>query len=138
MTTKITVNTIINARPEELWEYLTEPQYITKWNHASDDWHTVSADNDFRVGGIFDYRMEAKDGSQGFNFKGSYDNIETFKSYSYTLADNRKVDVKLDSHDEKTEVVYTFDAEGINPIEAQKSGWQAILDNFKKFVESKL
>lgn len=135
---KITIETCINATPEELWKYLTEPQHIMKWNHASDDWHTVNALNDFKVGGKFDFRMEAKDGSTGFNFIGVYDDIEIFKSYSYTLGDNRKVEVKLTKYDDKTEVMYMFDAEQTYPLEFQKSGWQAILNNFKKYVENNI
>lgn len=133
---KITIKTCINATPEELWKYMIEPEHIMKWNHASDDWHTVSAENDFKVGGKFDYRMEAKDGSSGFNFIGVYDDIETFKSYSYTLGDNRRVEVKLNNIDDKTEVTYIFDAEHTFSLEHQKSGWQSILDNFKKYVEN--
>jgi uncharacterized protein YndB with AHSA1/START domain len=133
---KITIKTCVNATPEELWKYMIESEHIMKWNHASDDWHTVSAVNDFKVGGKFDYRMEAKDGSSGFDFIGVYDDIETFKSYSYTLGDNRRVEVKLTNIDDKTEVTYIFDAEHTFPLEHQKSGWQAILDNFKKYVEN--
>lgn len=136
-TTKITVETTINATPKKLWDYLTKEEHIVKWNHASDDWHTVSAVNDFRVGGSFDYRMEAKDGSNGFNFVGIYDEINQFKSYSYTLGDNRKVEVELINYDDKTKVIYVFDAENTFPADYQKSGWQAILDNFKKYVESR-
>lgn len=135
---KITVSTCISATTEELWKYLTESQHIMKWNHGSDDWHTVSAVNDFKVGGKFNYRMEAKDGSSGFNFIGVYDDIETFKSYSYRLNDNRKVEVKLTNYDDKTEVMYIFDAEDTYSLEHQKTGWQAILDNLKKYVEIKV
>lgn len=135
---KITIKTCITATPKEVWKYMIEPQHIMEWNSASDDWHTVSAVNEFKVGGKFDFRMEARDGSTGFNFSGVYDDIETFKSYSYTLDDNRKVEVKLSNYDDKTEVMYIFDAEHTFPLEYQKSGWRAILDNLKKYVENKI
>lgn len=135
---KITVSTIVNAAPEEVWEYLTETQYITKWNHTLDDWQTVSAENDFKVGGKLDYRMEAKDGSGGFNYKGVFDDIKPYESYSYTLEDNRKVDVKLANYDEKTEVMFTFDPEEDASVDLQKSRRQSVLDNLNRFIESKL
>lgn len=135
---KITVNTIVNAAPEEVWEYLTETQYITKWNHTLDDWQTVSAENDFKVGGKLDYRMEAKDGSGGFNYKGTFDDIKPLESYSYSLEDNRKVDVKLANYGDKTDVIFTFDPEEEVSLDLQKSRRQSILDNLNRFIQSKL
>lgn len=135
---KITVSTIVNAAPEEVWEYLTETQYITKWNHTLDDWQTVSAENDFKVGGKLDYRMEAKDGSGGFNYKGEFDDIKPYESYSYRLEDNRKVDVKLANYGDKTEVIFVFDPAEGDSLELQKSRRQSILDNLNRFIESKL
>ena len=120
---------------EVVWENWTEPQHITKWNNASDDWHTPHAENDLRVGGKFLSRMEAKDGSFGFDFEGIYDEIRTMKYIEYHLEDGRQVKIHFISDDHSTKVIETFDAETINPIEMQRQGWQAILDNFKKYTE---
>lgn len=133
---KITVEATINAPVEKVWEYWTEPQHITKWNNASDDWHTPVAENDLRAGGKFLTRMEAKDGSFGFDFGGVYDEVRTNEFISYTLGDGRKVSITFTSQGNETYVSETFDAESENPIEMQKGGWQAILDNFKKYAES--
>ena len=135
---KITVKTTIKMKAEKLWAYYNEPQYITQWKYASDDWHTVAADNDLRVGGEYTYRMEAKDKSDGFDFKAVYDEIIPFESLSYTLVDGRKVIVEFESRGEETEVRETFDADEVMPLEVQRMGWQIILGNFKKFAEEKL
>ncbi len=134
--TSVTVQSTVNAPVEKVWEYWTKPEHITKWNHASDDWHSPSAENDLRVGGKFSARMEAKDGSMGFEFGGVYDAVETNELIEYTLGDGRKVSVKFSGNGNQTKVVETFDAESTHPVEFQKAGWQAILDNFKKYVES--
>jgi uncharacterized protein YndB with AHSA1/START domain len=134
--TSVTVQNTVNAPVEKVWEYWTKPEHITKWNHASDDWHSPSAENDLRVGGTFSARMEAKDGSMGFEFGGVYDAVETNELIEYTLGDGRKVSVKFSGIGNQTKVVETFDAESMHPVEFQKGGWQAILDNFKKYVES--
>ena len=117
-------------------EIFTTPTDITKWNQASDDWHSPSAENDLRPGGEFSYRMEAKDGSSGFDFGGVYDEVITNKRIAYTLGDGRKVEVNFTSKGDSTGVVETFEAEATNPIELQRGGWQAILDNFKRYVEA--
>ena len=134
--TSVTVQNTVDAPVEKVWEYWTKPEHITKWNHASDDWHSPSAENDLRVGGKFSARMEAKDGSMGLEFGGVYDAVETNKLIEYTLGDGRKVSVKFAGSGNQTKVVETFDAENTHPVEFQKGGWQAILDNFKKYVES--
>lgn len=132
--TQITVQTIIEAPVEKVWELWTSPEHIIKWNQASDDWHTTRAENDLRVGGKFLSRMEAKDGSFGFDFWGVYDSIETNKFITTTLGDERKVTVTFEETENGTKVTETFEAEDTNPIELQRNGWQAILDNFKKYA----
>ncbi len=133
----ITVQTVVNAPVEKVWEFWTNPEHITKWNNASDDWHTPWAENDLRVSGKFTCRMEAKDGSSGFDFSGVYDEVKENEVIAYTMDDDRKVKVTFTkNNDNETEIVETFEAEGTNPIEMQRSGWQAILDNFKKYVEA--
>ena len=134
--TIITVENTINAPVEKVWQYWTNPEHITKWNNASDDWHTPRAENDLRVGGSFVSRMEAKDGSVGFDFGGMYDTVRNNEYIEYTLGDGRKVKVIFSGQGNTTKVVESFEAEDTNPIEMQKGGWQAILDNFKKYTES--
>lgn len=132
----ITVEATVHASAEKVWTYWTEPEYIKKWNHASDDWHTTSAENDLRVGGKFSSRMEAKDGSFGFDFGGTYDEVKPHHFISYTLGDGRKVSITFEKAGNETKVVEEFEAEATNSNEMQQSGWQAILDNFKKWVEA--
>jgi uncharacterized protein YndB with AHSA1/START domain len=131
----ITVETTVQTPVETAWNYWTEPQHITKWNAASDDWHTPIAENDLRVGGKFLSRMEAKDGSFGFDFGGVYDEVRLNEYISYTLGDGRKVSITFISQGKETKIIETFDAEEMNPIEMQQAGWQAIIDNFKKYAE---
>lgn len=131
----ITVEATVQAPINKVWEYWTDPNHMTKWSFASDDWHTPFAENDLRVGGKFVARMEAKDGSFGFDFGGIYDEVKMHKVISYTMEDGRKVTVTFEEQGDKTKVVETFDAETENPIEMQQQGWQAILNNFKKYVE---
>jgi len=132
----ITVRVIINIPVERVWEYWTEPRHIMKWNNASDDWYTPKAENDLRAGGKFLSRMEARDGSMGFDFSGKYSKIVPLKLIEYILDDERKVQVRFEPVGEKTMIIEVFDAEQENPIEMQKTGWQAILDNFKKYTEA--
>ena len=133
----ITVETTINTPVEKVWKLWTTPEDITKWCNASDDWHTPSAENDLRVGGKFFSRMEARDGSAGFDFGGVYDEVKPHERIAYTLGDGRKVDITFTGENNATKVVETFDPEDTNPIEMQRGGWQAIMDNFKKYAESK-
>lgn len=133
----ITVTTIIHAPIEKVWSAWTTPADIMQWNSASEDWHTPHAENDLRVGGQFSSRMESKDGQYGFDFGGVYDVVDTHKRIAYTLGDERRVQVDFESDGDNTIVTETFDAESENTIELQRSGWQAILDNFKKHVENK-
>ena len=132
---EITVETIVKAPVDKVWEYWTEPNHMTKWSYASDDWHSPFAENDLRVGGKFVSRMEAKDGSMGFDFGGIYDEVKLHEVISYTMGDGRKVKVNFQNQGSETKVIETFDAETENPIEMQQQGWQAILDNFKRYAE---
>ena len=134
--TAITVQTTVNAPSEKVWKFWTEPGHIIQWNNASDDWHTPRAENDLRVGGKFSARMEAKDGSFGFDFGGDYTNVIEHKIIEYILGDGRKVIIEFSSEGNTTTVVETFDAENTHSAEMQRSGWQAILDNFKKYTET--
>ncbi len=134
--TKITVEAHINAPVEKVWQLWSLPEHITQWCAASDDWHAPQAENDLRTGGIFSTRMEAKDGSFGFDFAGVYDDVVIHERISYTMGDTRTVDITFSSDGNGTKVVETFEAESTNSLEMQKSGWQAILDNFKKYVEA--
>lgn len=133
----VTIHTDVRAPIEKVWTYWTEPQHITKWNNASDDWHTPRATNDLREGGRFTARMEAKDGSMGFDFGGTYTKVVPQKYIAYSIdGDGRKVTVQFEEKGSAVLVIETFDSESENPIELQRAGWQAILDNFKKHVET--
>lgn len=132
---KIKVETIVNAPIDKVWECWTEPVHIVKWNHASDDWHSPYAENDLRALGKFCYRMESKDGKEGFDFEGTYEIVEPLKYISYTLGDNRKVEITFTEIGKNTGIVEVFEIEHVYPAEQQKLGWQSILDNFKNYVE---
>ncbi|RPH90698.1 MAG: polyketide cyclase [Calditrichaeota bacterium] len=131
----ITVQATVHAPVERVWKCWTNPAAIVQWNHASEDWHSTKAENDLRPGGRFSCRMEAKDGSMGFDFSCIYDAIVAQERIHYTLDDGRKVQIEFTAAKEHTVVVESFEAENTNPIELQRDGWQAILDNFKKFAE---
>lgn len=133
--TAITVKATINAPVEKVWSAWSNPEDIKQWCAASPDWHAPKAENDLRAGGAFSTRMEAKDGSFGFDFGGIYDEVVTNELIVYTMADTRKVIVHFKSNGDTTYVVETFEAETQNPVDMQQAGWQAILDNFKKHVE---
>ena len=132
---EITVKITVNEPIEKVWKCWTEPKYITKWNSASEDWHTPFAENDLRVGGSFISRMEAKDGSFGFDFSGTYDEVKLYDVISYVAADGRKVKITFIGQEKENKIIETFEAESTNSIELQQKGWQAILDNFKNFTE---
>jgi uncharacterized protein YndB with AHSA1/START domain len=131
----ISVETSINKSIDRIWSAYTKPEEIVQWNFASDDWHTTKSTVDLRVGGTFSSRMEAKDGSFGFDFAGVYTNIIPKKLIEYNLGE-RKAKVEFIESNKSVMVKVTFDAETENSIEQQKSGWQAILDNFSKYVLS--
>lgn len=132
----ISIQADINAPVEKVWEMYTAPEHVVNWNNASPDWHSPKADNDLKVGGKFLYRMEAKDGSYGFDFSGVYTLVQENSAIEYTMGDDRKVKIAFDGDDTKTKVSLVFEAESENSVEMQKNGWQSILDNFKKYVET--
>lgn len=132
---KIMIQATIGADRNKVWDMYTQPDHIIHWNFASDDWCCPQATNDLRMGGKYVARMEAKDGSFGFDFEATYMEINQGEHISYTIADGRHVTVAFRSHDDHTHVHITFEAEQMNPLEMQQEGWQAILNNFKKYVE---
>lgn len=132
----ITIDADIAASVEKVWDHYTKPEHIVHWNFAADTWHCPKAESDFREGGKFSSRMEAKDGSFGFDFGGSFDEIIPLKLICYTLGDDRKVEVYFEEiNEKKSKVIIDFEPELQNPPEMQQQGWQAILDNFKKYTE---
>ena len=133
----ITVQTTVNVSLETAWDAWTRPDAIIHWNFASDEWHAPSARNDLRNGGVFSWRMEAKDGSMGFDFSGVYDQVVLHTSIGITLDDGRKVTLEFSSNGSETTLVEIFEAETENPLELQQLGWQAILNNYKKYVEAR-
>lgn len=135
--TAITVTTLVNASPQDAWKYWTTPEHIMQWNSASPDWHTPHATVDLKEGGTFTSRMEAKDGSIGFDFGGTYTTVIPEKTLAYMMSDGRKVSVSFEKKGEATFISETFDAEHENPVDMQRDGWQAILNNFKKYAESR-
>jgi len=134
--TAITVEVTVKAPVEKVWEYFNGPEHIVNWAFASEDWHAPKSTNDLRVGGTFSTTMAAKDGSFSFDFGGEYTQVIEHKLIEYTLGDGRKVKVVFTSQGNETKVVETFDPENMNSDEMQKAGWQAILDNFKKYTEA--
>ncbi|WP_026967981.1 SRPBCC family protein [Algoriphagus terrigena] len=137
MTTKskITVAAEIAAPVNQVWTAYNSPRHIVKWNCASPDWHSPSATNELEPGGSFSYRMEAKDGSMGFDFEGVFQEVKPNELVSYVMGDGRGAEVVFEDKGDKTLVTVTFDAEEMNSEEMQREGWQSILDNFKKHVE---
>ena len=131
---RITVETTVPVSPELAWEYWTEPRHITQWNQASEDWHTLRAENDLRAGGKFTSRMESKDGKFGFDFEGYFDEVEPSRLLVSTLGDGRKTRVTFEAIPQGTKVVETFEAEGENTVELQRQGWQAIMDSYRNYV----
>lgn len=137
MNSKITVSAIINNNIDKVWECYVNPAHICNWNFASDDWQCPHVENDLKAGGKYVARMEAKDGSFGFDFEAVYDEIISNKMIAYTITDGRKAEVIFESIDGGTVVTINFDAENQNSRELQQEGWQAILNNFKKYSESR-
>lgn len=134
---KITIQTEVNASVKQVWEVWSEPKHIMQWNNASDDWHTPRAENDLRTGGSFSFTMAAKDGSFSFDFGGTYTEVKILEKIEYKLEDDRMVEVHfIKLNDNVTQIVESFDPETENPREMQEQGWQAILNNFKKYTES--
>jgi uncharacterized protein YndB with AHSA1/START domain len=133
---KITVETYVRAPLHTVWRAWTTPDDIVRWNAASDDWHTTAAAVDLRVGGTFTSRMEAKDGSMGFDFEGTYTEVVPQERIAYAMDDGRTVVVDFAAEDAGVRVREVFDAEATNPMELQRQGWQAILDSFARYVEA--
>lgn len=132
---KITVQTIVNTDTKKVWEYYNNPKHIVNWNFADPSWHCPNASNDMKIGGTYKARMEAKDGSFGFDFETIYTDIKEGEEFTYEFG-GRVVTVQFNNLANQTEVVVTFDPENENPVEMQKGGWQAILTNFKKYTEN--
>ena len=132
----ITVETTVNAPIEKVWEYWTKPQHITSWCQASDDWHAPYAENNLQTGGKFKTTMAAKDGSFSFDFEGTYSSLQEYERMEYTMTDGRKVKILFTPNGNATHIAETFDAENTHADEQQREGWQAILNNFKKYTES--
>jgi uncharacterized protein YndB with AHSA1/START domain len=133
----ITVETTINAPVSKVWEHWTKSEHITNWNFATDEWHCPTATDNLESGGEFNWRMEAKDGSMGFDFTGVYDQIDENELITYKMADGRRVEIRFTEIDGEVKLTESFEAEGTNSDEMQRAGWQSILENFKKYVESK-
>ncbi len=132
----ITVEATINSNINKVWEMWTKPEHVTQWCFASNDWHAPSSTCDFKVGGKTSTRMEAKDGSFGFDFWGTYDEIVINKKIAITMGDERKWDIYFSDVDGGVKIVEEFEAESENPLEMQQAGWQMILNNFKTYVEN--
>jgi uncharacterized protein YndB with AHSA1/START domain len=134
-TTAFTVTAFVEGKMEQVWDKWTNPQHIIHWNFASDDWCCPRASNDLVVGGKFNWRMESKDGSMGFDFEGVFTAIEPFKKIEYVLADERTIAVHFEEVAGGIQVTEIVDPEHENPVEMQQAGWQAILNNFKRHAE---
>lgn len=134
--TKITIHATISAGIQKVWNYYTQPEHITKWNFASPDWHCPSACNDMRIGGKYTARMEAKDGSFGFEFEATYSEITENQKFVYVMPDGREVSVSINEDNHLTNITVCFDTETENPVDLQREGWQAILNNFKNYAEN--
>lgn len=132
----ITVEIIIAASIEKVWEFWTTPEHIVKWNNATEDWYTPYAENDLKEAGKFKYTMASKDGAMSFDLEGIYSQVIPLSSINYTLADGRKVNITFENKEKGVLITEKFEAETENSKEVQLQGWQAILDNFKKYTEN--
>jgi uncharacterized protein YndB with AHSA1/START domain len=135
---KITVETVVKAKLAKVWDAWNNPADIKQWNTAQEDWHTTKSTVDLREGGKFRSRMEAKDGSEGFDFEGTYTRVVPKKAIEYRMSDGREVQVEFVESPGGVLVRETFDPETENTPELQRQGWQAILDNFGRYVEAKV
>ena len=134
--TVIRIRATVDKAIEIVWKCWITPEDIVRWNNASEDWYTPRAQNDLQVDGTFNYRMEARDGSFGFDFSGIYSNVIPNKLIEYTMDDGRKVSIQFNPLVKGTEITESFEAEEINPVEMQRIGWQSILNNFKRYTEN--
>ena len=137
MEASITVNSEIKSNLQTVWNAWTSPAHIVHWNFADESWHAPAAENDLTIGGKFSYRMEAKDGSAGFDFSGVYTEIVENKVIAYTMDDGRTARVTFEENGDSTIVTEVFEAEQMNPVDMQQAGWQMILNNFKRYAESR-
>jgi uncharacterized protein YndB with AHSA1/START domain len=133
---KIDIQSFVNVSTKEVWEFYTNPEHIVNWNFASPNWHCPSAQNDLRPGGKYSARMEAKDGSFGFDFEAIYDTVYPLEGFTYTMEDGRQVDTQFIEEETGTLIKVSFDPEDQNSLELQRAGWQAILNNFTSYAES--
>ena len=133
---KLTVSTVINKNIKTVWNSFNNPEHIVQWNFAHESWRCPASNNDLKVGGKFNHRIEAKDGSFGFNFEGEYTLVNEYNQMNYLLADDRMVSITFKEEGTQTIITEVFETEKENPIELQQSGWQAILNNFKAYTES--
>ena len=133
--TKITIEAQVAAPVKKVWDYYNQPQHIIRWNFAHESWQCPSAENDLRPGGKLKSRMEARDGSFGFDFEAIYTDVQPGKEFSYEFG-GRKASVSFSKNGEETEIVICFDPETTHSIELQRSGWQSILNNFKSYTEN--
>jgi len=131
----ITVEAVIDAPVEKVWTCWSEPKHITKWCQASDDWHAPHAENDLRTGGKFKTTMAAKDGSFSFDFEGVYNIVDMYKCIEYKIADGRNVKIVFEPVGSSTKIIEAFEAEDLHSIDMQRTGWQAILESFKRYTE---
>lgn len=136
MSQPVNINAVVHGAPASVWERYTDPAHITQWNFANPSWHCPSASNDLRPGGQYLARMEAKDGSFGFDFGAVYDEVRPGEGFTYTIGDGRKVTVTFEGTGADTLVTVVFEPEQVNSQELQRAGWQAILNNFKQYCES--
>ena len=125
----------IKSSINKVWEFWTLPKHITNWNFASDDWQCPFAENDVVVGGKYRARMEAKDGSFGFDFEYTYEEVIHHQKLVYFIVDGRRVETTFRENDNSIELITRFEPEKLNSPELQQKGWQSILDNFKTYVE---
>ena len=136
MSEQVVIESLVNRPRQLVWTCYNQPEHIVKWNFASEDWRCPRAEVDLRAGGRLNSRMEAKDGSFGFDFEAIYDEVLDGVLVAYTLSDGRQVQTTFEDSGAATRVTTRFDAESQNPVDMQRAGWQAILDNFARYVES--
>ncbi|WP_299153206.1 SRPBCC domain-containing protein [uncultured Christiangramia sp.] len=132
---KIEIESKINAKLDQVWEYWTKPEHITKWNKASEDWLCPNAENDLKEGGKFKYRMESEDGKVGFDFAGTYKVVKEKEKLTYELEDGRNAEVTFSEEDGSVMIKETLDTEDENPVDQQEQGWKSILESFKTYTE---
>ena len=133
----ITVENEINKSVQQVWELWTTPKHIINWNFATLEWHCPAAEHELKIGGKLKYHMAARDGSMAFDYTATFTQIKPNELLEYTLDDGRKVSIKFSEQNRVTKIVETFEVEDENSIDMQRQGWQGILDNFKKYAESK-